>query len=172
MWMTSTERDTDEFLRLLRYRSSASTASRSTTGLKDYVSRMKPSQTHILFQIGSNQDRTAPLVKRFVSRGFEVLYLRDEDAIWLMDFEGKKFKNIEDGNFKDLYRFEPLIEWLIVVLEGKISGAKLSESLCDSPFTLDDTSSAQLPILEINGSNSIIQGTISSKLQNFILNNK
>ena len=51
----------------------------SLTSLDDYISRMKPDQDTILYLPGDSQEQIlkSPILKKYVSRGYEVLLLAD-----------------------------------------------------------------------------------------------
>lgn len=139
--------------KLLRFHSSAS---KNMTSLEGYVSRMKPSQSHIFWLAGSNRDEVenSPFVERLLARGYEVLYMVeavDEYSISsLPEFDGKKFQNIAKEGFTldssddakakleaMTKQFEPLTKWLNdVALKGRITKAVISERLRKSPCAL------------------------------------
>lgn len=74
------------------------------TTLAEYVLRMKDSQDTIYYACGESVDKIKllPQTEMLNAKGYEVLYLTDnvdEFAIqMLMEYDGKKFKNICDGN--------------------------------------------------------------------------
>ncbi|KAK3929275.1 Endoplasmin [Frankliniella fusca] len=124
------------------------------TSLEEYVTRMKPKQTHIYYLAGANREEVeqSPFVERLRKKGYEVLYLVeavDEYCITaLPEFEGKKFQNVAKEGFslseadKDRHEaavkaFEPLTKWLSdEALKDQIAKAAVSERLTDSPCAL------------------------------------
>ena len=74
------------------------------TTLAEYVMRMKDSQDTIYYACGESVDKIKllPQIEAVKAKGYEILYMTDnvdEFAIqMLMEFDGKKFKNICDGN--------------------------------------------------------------------------
>ena len=78
----------------LRYHSSQS--GDETTGLKDYVSRMKENQKSIYFITAESRDvaENSSFVERVKKRGYEVLYMVDpidEYAVQqLKEYDGKR----------------------------------------------------------------------------------
>jgi len=123
------------------------------TTLEEYVSRMKPKQTHIYYLAGAsrNEVENSPFVERLRKKGYEVLYLVeavDEYCITaLPEFDGKKFQNVAKEGFalpedKDRHdaavaAFEPLLKWFNDVgLKNLIAKAAVSERLTDSPCAL------------------------------------
>ncbi len=74
------------------------------TTLSEYVMRMKDKQDTIYYACGESVDKIKllPQTEAVKAKGFEILYMTDnvdEFAVqMLMEFEGKKFKNICDGS--------------------------------------------------------------------------
>ncbi|XP_026318647.1 endoplasmin isoform X2 [Hyposmocoma kahamanoa] len=138
--------------KLLRFHSSRS---ESMTFLADYVSRMKPKQTHIYYIAGSSRAEVekSPFAERLVRTGYEVLYLTeavDEYCLSsLPEYEGHKFQNIakeifdlEEGEAAraqlEEYKkqFEPLTRWLGDRLGQWVTRAQVSRRLARSPAAL------------------------------------
>ncbi|XP_075236616.1 heat shock protein 90 Gp93 [Lycorma delicatula] len=136
--------------KLLRFHSSNK---EGMTTLSDYVSRMKPKQTHIYYIAGASRQEveTSPFVERLLKKKYEVLYLVeaiDEYSLSaLPEFEGKKFQNVakegftlpEEGKKVEALKskFETLTNWLMDKgLKDKIAKAMVSERLTDSPCAL------------------------------------
>lgn len=141
--------------KLLRFPSSH-TSGKETTGLSEYVSRMKSKQEHIFYIAGTAREdiERSPFVERLLAKGYEVIYFTDavdEYAIGaLPEFENKKFQNVAKEGFnlvesdeakakfeemKESY--EPLVKWLNdKALKDKISRAQVSERLSSSPCAL------------------------------------
>ncbi|GAB6020044.1 hypothetical protein CHUAL_002791 [Chamberlinius hualienensis] len=137
--------------KVLRFQTSSK--KEGTTGLAEYVERMKEKQEHIYYMAGASRAEveTSPFVEKLIKKGYEVLYLVeavDEYAInALPEFEGKKFQNVAKEGFtfpgqkeyleKAKERFEPLLKWLQEsALKDKILKATVSERLTDSPCAL------------------------------------
>jgi heat shock protein beta len=142
--------------KLLRFHSSNDNEEDTTSGLEDYVERMKEKQEKIYF-VGGNglqECKNSPFVERLIKKGYEVLYLTepvDEYAIQaLPEFDGKRFQNaakeglgIDDGKKAkeqmDAWKkeFEPLTAWLKDVgLKDKILEAEVTERLDSTPAAL------------------------------------
>lgn len=96
----------------------------------------------------------SPFVERILKKGYEVLYLTDPVDQYCMqslpEYEGKKFQNVaKDGleldksdakneeQKKQLEKtYEPLLAWLKDKLSDKISDAKVSDRLVQTPMAL------------------------------------
>jgi len=125
-----------------------------TVSLADYISRMKPEQKGIYFVTADTlaAAKNSPHLEGFVAKGFEVILLTDRIDEWLTsnlrEFDGKKLESVaraakdiesaietpekakHEGEFKDT------LERLKKTLAGKISEAKLSARLTESPACL------------------------------------
>ncbi len=122
--------------------------------LKEYVDRMKEGQEVIYFASGEDVEKldklpSAELVK---DKGYEILYLTDnvdEFALQvLMEYEGKKFKNIAQGDLnleseeekkqveEKKEENKDLLEALKESLKDKVSDVKLSTRLKTHPVCL------------------------------------
>lgn len=127
--------------------------SENVTSLDGYVSRMKPSQSHIFWLAGANRDEVenSPTVEQLLAHGYEVLYIIGaadvQSTSSLPEFNGKKFRNIAkelvSSNGKGAKReavtkqFEILTIFLEKdALNGLISKAVISESLQNSSCAL------------------------------------
>ncbi|CAF0825736.1 unnamed protein product [Rotaria sordida] len=140
--------------KLLRF--STSTSKDKFISLTEYVERMKPKQEHIYFisAMSIDEAQKSPFVERILKKGYEILYLTDPVDQYCMqslpEYEGKKFQNVaKDGleldksdakkeeQKKDLEKFyEPLLTWLKDKLSEKISDAKISDRLVQTPMAL------------------------------------
>ncbi|KPJ01679.1 Endoplasmin [Papilio xuthus] len=138
--------------KLLRFHSSRAP---QMTFLAEYVSRMKPQQTHIYYIAGSSRAEVerSPFAERLVRAGYEVLYLTeavDEYCLSsLPEYDGHKFQNIAKEIF-DLdenetqqsaheaarARLEPLTRWLGEKLGALVTRAAVSRRLARSPAAL------------------------------------
>ena len=91
----------DEILPLIRFTTTKGDTLRS---LKEYVADVKENQTEIYYLVGESIARLKanPKLEAAKARGVEVLLLTDHvDAFWtsaMMDFEGKKFTSLSQGN--------------------------------------------------------------------------
>ncbi|CAF0788960.1 unnamed protein product [Rotaria sp. Silwood1] len=126
------------------------------TSLAEYIERMKPKQEHIYFIAAMSLDeaKKSPFVERILKKGYEILYLIDPVDQYclqsLPEYEGKRFQNVaKDGldldksdakqekqkkHLEKLY--EPLLTWLKDKLSDKISDAKISDRLVQTPMAL------------------------------------
>jgi len=140
--------------KLLRYTTSVSKDKQIS--LTEYVERMKPKQEHIYFisAMSTEEAQKSPFVERILKKGYEVLYLTDPVDQYCMqslpEYEGKKFQNVaKDGleldksntkkedEKKQLEKtYEPLLGWLKDKLSDKISDAKVSDRLVQTPMAL------------------------------------
>ncbi|UJR30509.1 hypothetical protein I4U23_018040 [Adineta vaga] len=140
--------------KLLRYTSSLSKDKQIS--LTEYIERMKPKQEHIYFiaAMSNEEAEKSPFVERILKKGYEVLYLTDPVDQYCMqslpEYEGKKFQNVaKDGleldksntkkeeEKKQLEKtYEPLLTWLKEKLTDKISDAKISDRLVQTPMAL------------------------------------
>jgi len=138
---------------LLRYRSSRS-KDESTT-LKEYVSRMKETQTNIYYITGESQKtvENSPFLEKLKQKGFEVLFMIDAIDEYcvqqLKEYEGKKLvcaskeglnldESEEDKKKKeeDKEKFEELCKVMKEILGDKVEKVVISERLADSPCIL------------------------------------
>jgi molecular chaperone HtpG len=138
---------------LLRYRSSRS-KDESTT-LKEYVSRMKETQTNIYYITGESQKtvENSPFLEKLKQKGFEVLFMIDAIDEYcvqqLKEYEGKKLvcaskeglnldESEEDKKKKeeDKEKFEELCKIMKEILGDKVEKVVISERLADSPCIL------------------------------------
>jgi len=122
--------------------------------LKSYVEKMVKDQKYIYFASAKTKDavRAMPQMDRIKKAGYDVLVLSediDEFALNILDeYDGKKFKSINQGDFDELSKEEeqafntlkedkkPIVEKLKEILVGKVSDVVLSKRLSDSPVCL------------------------------------
>ena len=139
--------------KLLRFASSVHPEGQTVT-LADYVSRMKPEQTSIYYVTADTLTaaRNSPHLEGFVAKGYEVLLLSDRIDEWmsshLREFEGKKLdsvaraaKDIESAietpeKAANESAYKDTLERLKQALAGRISDARLSSRLTESPACL------------------------------------
>ncbi|MDP3858908.1 MAG: molecular chaperone HtpG [Stagnimonas sp.] len=139
--------------KLLRFASSAHPDGQTVT-LADYVSRMKPEQKSIYYVTADSLTaaRNSPHLEGFVAKGYEVLLLSDRIDEWvsshLREFEGKKLdsvaraaKDIESAietpeKAANESAYKETLERLKQALAGRISDARLSSRLTESPACL------------------------------------
>ena len=124
-----------------------SSAEEKYTTLAEYVMRMKDGQDTIYYACGDSIDKIKllPQTEMVTEKGYEILYMTDnvdEFALqMLMEYDGKKFKNICDGDL-DLSTDEEkerlkakneeskeLLEFLKESLEGKVVAVKFTDKL-------------------------------------------
>ncbi len=122
--------------------------------LSEYVNRMKEGQEVIYYICGSDRTRlaTMPQTELVRDKGFEILYLTedvDEFCVRaLMDYQGKAFKNVSDGDLglesdeeKEQAKaraeeHKDLLAAMTASLSGKVTEVKLSERLKTHPVCL------------------------------------
>jgi molecular chaperone HtpG len=122
--------------------------------LKKYVEAMKKDQKFIYFASAKTKDaiRAMPQMDRIKKQGFDVLVLSDdidEFALSILDeYDGKKFKSINQGEFDELSKDEQktynelkeqkksLLEKIKELLQGKVADVVISKRLADSPVCL------------------------------------
>lgn len=124
------------------------------TTLSEYVMRMKDGQDTIYYACGESVEKIKllPQTEAVKAKGYEILYMTDnvdEFAVqMLMEFEGKKFKNICDGNL-DLDTDEEKekinkknedekekLEFMKEALGDKVSQVKYTDKLTSSAVCL------------------------------------
>ena len=143
----------DRVAKLLRFASTHAPEGQTVT-LADYVSRMKPEQKGIYFVTADTlaAAKNSPHLEGFVAQGFEVLLLTERIDEWLTqhlrEFESKKLESVARAA-KDIESaietpekaanegaYKETLERLKTALTGKISEAKLSVRLTESPACL------------------------------------
>jgi molecular chaperone HtpG len=183
----------ERIAKLLRFNSTTTEAD-AATSLADYVARMKPEQKSIYFLTADSLSaaRNSPHLEGFRGKGYEVLLLTDRVDEWvtthLREFEGKKLDSVasaaadvesaidtpEKAAAESAYK--DTLERLQKALTGKISAAKVSGRLTESPACLvsgeNDISLrmarmlkqagqanpfGSLPILELNTQHPLVQ---------------
>ena len=140
--------------KLLRFATSLSKDRKIS--LSEYIERMKPKQEYIYFiaAVSLEEAKTSPFVERILKKGYEVLYLTDPiDQFCLQnlpEYEGKRFQNVaKDGLDLDKFdkkreeeakqlenTYKPLLTWLKDKFSEKISDAKVSNRLVQTPMAL------------------------------------
>ena len=145
----------ERIAKLLRFHSTAdASATEAKVSLADYVGRMKPEQKAIYFLTADTLPaaRNSPHIEGFAAKGFEVLLLSDRVDEWvgthLHEFEGKKIENVARAaaDIESAIEtpekaaaesaFKTTLERLGKALAGKISSARLSSRLTESPACL------------------------------------
>lgn len=139
----------EEIAEIVRFKSTdkSGTGDDNYTSFADYVQRMKPEQKAIYYISGSDEKnlRENPLLKAYVSKGFEVLVLDDDiDDIVIPGFG--KYKDFElkavnrSGSDEDLggnkeeaekkeKEFKSVVEKIKKSLGEKVKDVKLSKTL-------------------------------------------
>jgi heat shock protein beta len=140
--------------KLLRFQTSLSKD--KYISLSEYIERMKTKQEHIYYisSMSIDEAQKSPFVERILKKGYEILYLTDPVDQYclqsLPEYEGKKFQNVaKDGleldksNIKQEEQkkqlekiYQPLLLWLKDKLNDKISDAKISDRLVQTPMAL------------------------------------
>ena len=96
----------DKLLPLLRFASTHEQGSEPSTGLAQYVERMRPGQERIYFIVSDTlaAARSSPYIEKLKERGLEVLLLAERIDEWVMGqldaFEGKRFKDAARGDLE------------------------------------------------------------------------
>lgn len=147
----------DRIAKLLRFASTLDDSENQQVSLDDYISRMKEDQEKIYYITAESHAaaKNSPHLEIFRKKGIEVLLLSDRVDAWLVDhlteYEGKPLQSIARGDL-DLGKledekekqevekagkdFEPVLEKIKKILEGKIANVRLSHRLTDSPACL------------------------------------
>jgi len=162
--------------KLLRFASTNTDEEKQTVSLEDYVSRMKEGQEKIYYITAESHAaaKNSPHLEVFRKKGIEVLLLSDRIDEWLVshmtEFDGKALQSVARGDL-DLgaiggeeeqkiseeagKEFEGVIERVKKTLGDKISNARMSQRLTDSPSCLvlneTDMSVQMQQILEAAG---------------------
>ncbi|HET9895802.1 MAG TPA: molecular chaperone HtpG [Streptosporangiaceae bacterium] len=90
--------------RLLRFRSTAGSATEPDVSLADYVERMPEGQDKIYYLLTPTSDlaSSSPYLEQFAKKGIEVLLLDQEVDSWmigsLFDFDGKRLQSATQGD--------------------------------------------------------------------------
>jgi molecular chaperone HtpG len=141
--------------KLLRYRTSKTTAADELASLDDYVGRMQATQKDIYYVTGESVDvvQASPFIEKLRSKGIEVIYMVepiDEYAVQqLKDYEGHKLicatkegltfdaDEDEQKTFDDAKKScANLCEVIKGVLADKVSKVVVSNRITESPCVL------------------------------------
>jgi molecular chaperone HtpG len=143
----------ERIAKLCRFRSTQE-LEQPKVSLEDYVARMKEDQTGIFYIAADhpNVARSSPHLEGYASRGYEVLFLTDPvDEWWVLqfsEFAGKHFISVARGaaefeakvetaeEARAEAAFGEVLPRLAQHLTGKISAARLSKRLTESPACL------------------------------------
>jgi molecular chaperone HtpG len=162
--------------KLLRFASTEANSEDQTVSLEDYIGRMKEGQEKIYYITAESfaAARNSPHLEVFRKKGIEVLLLSDRIDEWLVshltEFDGKPLQSVARGDL-DLGKigdeeeekateeaseeFKDVIERVKKSLGDKISEARMSKRLTDSPSCLvlneQDMSAQMQQILEAAG---------------------
>jgi len=162
--------------RLLRFASTETNSEDQTVSLEDYIARMKEGQEKIYYITAESfaAAKNSPHLEVFRKKGIEALLLSDRIDEWLVshltEFDGKSLQSVARGDL-DLgeiddtedkeareevnKEFNDVIERVKKSLGDKISEARMSQRLTDSPSCLvlneQDMSAQMQQILEAAG---------------------
>ena len=166
----------DRVARLLRFASTETNSEDQTVSLEDYIGRMKEGQEKIYYITADSfaAAKNSPHLEVFKKKGIEVLLLSDRVDEWLVshltEFDEKPMQSVARGDL-DLGKigdeeeektreeaneeFKDVIERVKKSLGDKISEARMSQRLTDSPSCLvlneQDMSAQMQQILEAAG---------------------
>ncbi len=145
----------------------ASSNDEHPTTLSEYVTRMKEEQTCIYYICGSDREKLArmPQTELVRDKGFELLYLTedvDEFCIRaLMDYDGKMFKNVSDGDLgleteeekkqaeEQAEQHKDLLTAMTDALSGKVAAVRLSNRLKSHPVCLSSEGGLSLEMEKV-----------------------
>jgi molecular chaperone HtpG len=162
--------------KLLRFASTKTNSEDQTVSLEDYIGRMKEGQEKIYYITAESfaAAKNSPHLEVFRKKGIEVLLLSDRIDEWLVshmtEFDGKPLQSVARGDL-DLGKigdeeeekareeaseeFKEVIERVKKSLGDRISDARMSQRLTDSPSCLvlneQDMSAQMQQILEAAG---------------------
>ena len=182
--------------KLLRFATTETNSEEQTVSLDDYVGRMKEGQEKIYYITAESfaAAKNSPHLEVFKKKGIEVLLLSDRVDEWLVahmtEFDGKSLQSVARGDL-DLGKigdeeddkareeaseeFKDVIERVKNALGEKISDARMSQRLTDSPSCLvlnEQDMSAQMqqileaagqyapkaqPVLELNSEHKLVE---------------
>lgn len=149
------EPNRSKIMKLLRFKSTATSGNSEMTSLEQYVENMKEWQNEIFFIAGVSQEalEKSQFLEQFNAKGVEVLYFVDPIDEYLvqnaMDYDGKRFKNIATENvqlkdeddedlatrrekyYKD--KFKPLTKWLKKLYGMSVMRVAISKRLVSTP---------------------------------------
>lgn len=166
----------ERIAKLLRFASTETGSEEQTVSLEDYAGRMKQGQDKIYYITAESHAaaRHSPHLEVFRKKGIEVLLLSDRVDEWLVahltEFNGKPLQSVARGDL-DLgdvddkeekkareeanKEFKDVIERVKKTLGDRISDARMSQRLTDSPSCLvlgeHDMSIQMQQILEAAG---------------------
>ncbi|MGD2054082.1 MAG: molecular chaperone HtpG [Gammaproteobacteria bacterium] len=166
----------DRIASLLRFATTETGSEEQTVSLEDYVGRMKEAQEKIYYITAESHAaaKNSPHLEVFRKKGIEVLLLSDRVDEWLVahltEFDGKPLQSVARGDL-DLgdiddseqkkareeadEEFKEVIERVKKTLGDKVSDARMSQRLTDSPSCLvlneHDMSAQMQQILEAAG---------------------
>ena len=150
------EPNRSKIMKLLRFTSTATTGKTQMTSLDQYIENMKDWQKEIYFIAGVSEEAVekSQFLEQFNAKGVEVLYFVDPIDEYLaqnvMDYDGKRFKNIATENvqlkddeededlatrrekyYKD--KFKPLTKWLKKLYGMSVMRVAISKRLVSTP---------------------------------------
>lgn len=143
----------DRIAKLLRFASTHTAVEKQDQSLDDYLSRLKPGQSHIYYLTAEtwNAARQSPHLERLRKHGVEVLLMHDRIDEWMLsylgEYEGKSFQDVAAGDL-DLGDLVPkedvsvpegadaLCERLKAALSERVEAVKTTQRLAESPACL------------------------------------
>ncbi|WP_337866308.1 molecular chaperone HtpG [Ignavibacterium sp.] len=129
--------NSDKYLQLLRFNSSACEDEKELISLDDYVSRIKKDQKEIYYALGANREAIDlnPHLEIFKAKGLEVLYLYDpvdEFVVTsLRKYKDFDFKSVDSVDLKSLEKFDDISERQTTVEALSKDDEKHFDSLLD-----------------------------------------
>ena len=150
--------------------------------LKKYVENMKENQEYIYFASASNKQQvlSMPQMDLVKKQGFDVLILNDNIDEFVMtilqDYEGKKFKSINQGDLDLLSNEEKekieevkkekqsVIDKIKDVLKDEVKDVVISERLTDSPVCLVSSDGVSFEMEKVLAQNPVGQGAKADKI--------
>jgi molecular chaperone HtpG len=143
----------DRIAKLLRFCSTHTDLEQQDQSLDDYLSRLKPEQTHIYYLTAEtwNAARHSPHLERLRKHGVEVLLMHDRVDEWMLsylgEYEGKTFQDVAAGDL-DLGALAPAEEAAPIegadalcgrlkeILADRVDAVKTTQRLAESPACL------------------------------------
>ena len=150
--------------------------------LKKYVENMKENQEYIYFASANNKQQvlSMPQMDLVKKQGFDVLILNDNIDEFVMtilqEYEGKKFKSINQGDLDLLSNEEKekidevkkekqsILEKMKELLKDEVKDVVISERLTDSPVCLVSSEGVSFEMEKVLAQNPVGQGAKADKI--------